>query len=40
MLVLGYFQKEDDFQKEAMKWGGGEASSNDPVQFRGEFLIG
>ena len=23
-----------------MKWGGGEASSNDPVQLRGEFLIG
>ena len=40
MLVLGYFQKEDGFQKEAMRWGGGEVFNNDPMQLRGEFLIG
>ena len=40
MLVLGYFQKEDGFQEEAISWGGGKASRNDPVQLRGEFLVG
>ena len=40
MLVLGYFQKEDGFLEEAMRLGGGEVSSYDPVQLRGEFLVG
>ena len=31
MLVLGYFQREDELEKEAMRWGRGEASSNDPL---------
>ena len=40
MLVLGYFQKKDGFSEQAMRRGGGEASSNDPVLLCGEFLIG
>ena len=40
MLVLGYFQKGEGFQEASIRWGGEEAFSNDPVQLRGEFLIG
>ena len=41
MLVLGYFQKEDRFYEEALRWDGGEAHANGPaVQLRGEFQIG